>query len=329
MDVIRDWRAVPERFRGAHVAIGNFDGVHRGHQAVLAQCRADAAVRNAPAGALLFEPHPRAFFAPDKPFFRLTPLPLKLRLFGLLGLDFALVVPFDAGFAALTAEAFVREVIAGGLRAAQVIVGYDFYFGKGRQGSPADLVTAGGPFGFSVSVVQPVKDAAQGEPFSSSRARALLSRGSVGEAAEILGYRWRVRGRVGSGAGRGTALGFPTANLVLESGQTLRPGIYAVRVEEGDTRHDAIAYFGSSPTFGDGTPALEVMLFDFAGDLYGREIEVAFVAFLRADAAFPDASALQAQMDRDCADAREVLRRLAETDPMRAFPLGRALDDAG
>jgi riboflavin kinase/FMN adenylyltransferase len=322
MDIVRFWRDVPASLKGAVLAIGNFDGVHRGHQAVLHEAMRIAAFDGRRAGGVVFEPHPREFFTPDQPFFRLTPLPLKLELLEALGLDQTFVIPFDGGLSSLSAEGFATDVVATGLGASHVVVGHDFSFGKGRTGTTEGLAALGRTLGFGVDVVSPV--GASEIIFSSSRIREHLRAGEVREAAEQLGVWWRVRGRVGKGAGRGKGLGFPTLNLALDPGQDVRHGIYAMRVQHGGRRYHAAGYVGTSPTFGDSAPALEAYLLDFTGDLYGEEVEVDFIAFLRDDQTFASPEALAAQMRRDCADARAILARIDADDPMLRFPLGRA-----
>jgi riboflavin kinase/FMN adenylyltransferase len=306
MRIIHGSENVPAEARGAVLAIGNFDGVHRGHQVLIAAARDGGRRLGRPSGVILFEPHPRAFFEPGKPHFRLTPLPRKLELLAEQGIDLAVVLTFDAGLAELTAEDFIARVLVEGLGAAHIVIGYDFHFGKGRGGGPDTLRRAGEALGFGVTVVPKVAEA--GLVFSSGAIRAALARGDVKGAAEALGHWWRVAGKVIGGAHRGEGLGFPTANVALPSGTALRHGIYAVRVHVGSERHDGAAYLGTRPTFDDGEPMLEVFLLDFDGNLYGREIAVAFVDFVRADAAFPSVEALQAQMAEDCARAREILR---------------------
>jgi riboflavin kinase/FMN adenylyltransferase len=326
MDVVTGWRDVPRSTRDAVLAIGNFDGVHRGHQAVLGRAHALATAAGKRSGAVVFEPHPREFFAPDQPFFRLTPLPVKLELLAALGLDETFVIDFGAELSGLGAEAFATEVLAEGLGAAHVVVGHDFTYGKGRTGTPEGLEALGRTLGFGVDIVEPV--ALDGVIFSSSQVREHLRRGEIGEAAEQLGYWWRVQGRVEQGAGRGKGLGFPTVNLPLAEGQDIAHGIYAMRVEHRGRRYQAAGYVGARPTFGGGRPVLEAYLLDFSGDLYGEEIEVEFIARLRGDASFAGAEALAAQMQADCVEARSVLARLDAGDPMRRFPLGRALGHA-
>ena len=305
MRVVQGTGNVPSAARGAALAIGNFDGVHRGHQALIKATRAEALRLGAQAGAVVFEPHPREFFQPDKPHFRLTPLPLKLRLLGEFGLDVAVVLPFDASLAGLTADEFVARVIADQLGARQLVVGYDFRFGKGRGGDPEGLRRAGETLGFGVTIIGQVAEA--GEVFSSSAIRADLAQGDVRGAAEMLGWWWRVAGVVRGGAKRGTGMGFPTANIGLAPGTALAHGIYAVRVHREASSHAGAAYLGTRPTFDDGAPVLEVFLFDFNDDLYGREIEVEFIDFIRPDRRFDGMAALQTQMELDCAQARKIL----------------------
>jgi riboflavin kinase/FMN adenylyltransferase len=307
MQIVRGYQSVPESARGAVLAIGNFDGVHRGHQALLAAAVQEARRERRPAGVLMFEPHPRAFFQPDKPHFRLTSLPLKLKLLERYGLDLAVVLAFNQSLASLPAEAFIERVLVAGLGVRHVVVGYDFHFGKGRGGDPEMLRKAGERHGFGVTVVAQVAEA--GEVFSSSGVRAELALGDVAGAAEMLGHWWRVAGTVVSGARRGAGLGYPTANIALDPGTALAHGIYAVRVYIGSEAYQGTAYLGTRPTFDEGAPVLEVFLFDFDGDLYGRILEVEFIDFIRADRRFPDAEALKAQMDQDCAQARQILAR--------------------
>jgi len=306
MDVVRGWQNVPASAKGAVLAIGNFDGVHRGHQEVLRRALSIAEQEGRPAGAVLFEPHPIEFFAPEKPFFRLTPLPVKLELLSELGLDEAIVLDFDAELAALTAEDFTRKVIAEALGAHHIVVGYDFNFGKDRGGSAADLQRMGAELGFGVTVVEQVAEG--GTTYSSSRVREHLRLGEVRRAAEILGYWWRVCGPVEAGAGRGKGMGFPTVNLELHPSQDLAHGIYAVRVTVDGELHDAAGYLGKRPTFDSGAPKLEAYLLDFSGDLYGKTVEIHFVEHIREDRSFDSAEALAAQMEEDCKTIERVLR---------------------
>lgn len=305
MQILRGIDSVPASARGAAVAIGNFDGVHRGHQALLQATREAARKGSAAAGVILFEPHPREFFQPDRPHFRLTPLPLKLTLLERFGLDLAVVLRFDAALAALSAEAFIARILVEKLAVGHVIVGYDFRFGKGRGGDPETLQRAGAASGFEVTIVPQVAEG--GEVFSSGAIRAELGQGDVRGAAQMLGWWWRVIGEVRGGAKRGTGMGYPTANIGMTPGTALAHGIYAVRVHFDGERHAGAAYLGTRPTFDDGAPLLEVFLLDFDGNLYGREIEVEFIDFIRGDRRFDGMEALKAQMALDCEAARKVL----------------------
>jgi len=305
MRVIHGYEHIPAEARGAVLAVGNFDGVHRGHQALVERTIAKARELGKPAGALVFEPHPREFFAPDEPHFRLTAIEEKLSLFDALGFDVAIVLRFDAALAGLDAETFIRRVLVDALKVSHVVVGYHFFFGKGRAGTPETLRAAGEKYGFGVTIVAPVAEA--GDAFSSTAIRLHLAQGDIAGAARALGRWWRVHGRVVGGAKRGTGLGFPTANIPLRKGTALAHGIYAVRTYIDGTKIDGAAYLGTRPTFDNGMPVLEVFLFDFDGDLYGREIEVEFVAHIRDDRKFDTSEELVAQMENDCAMARKIL----------------------
>jgi riboflavin kinase/FMN adenylyltransferase len=319
---------LPAELRGASVAIGNFDGVHRGHQTLLGAAARSAAAAGRPFGVITFEPHPRTFFRPAEPVFRLSPPPLKARLLGALGTDFMVPLPFDAALAGLEAELFVERVIAAMVGAGHLVTGLDFHFGKGRRGN-ADLLRALGPrLGFTLSQVEQVTDPAGSAPFSSSAIRSALRHGGVAGAAHELGYWWSVLGTVTAGDGRGRTIGFPTANLVLEPGTDTRDGIYAVRVREAADpaprpARAGAAYIGSRPTFQGERRFLEVHLLDFSGDLYGRQLLVEFVAFIRPDRAFQDVAALTAQIARDCDSCARAVAINQLDDPMRAFSLGK------
>ncbi|MEO8667726.1 MAG: bifunctional riboflavin kinase/FAD synthetase [Bauldia sp.] len=310
---------VPATLSGSVVALGNFDGLHRGHLALLEAAIADARRIGIRALVLTFEPHPRDLFRPDTPVFRLTSPEAKLRLLSAIGIDAVVVIPFDQAFAALTAEQFVAQVLVGRLSAGVVAVGYNFHFGHGRTGSASFLVEAGARFGFPVSIIGPIagKD---GVPYSATRIRDALEAGDVAEANKMLGYRWFVTATVISGDRRGRELGFPTANLRLAGDCRLRHGIYAVRVGRADGGvFDGVASFGRRPTFDNGAPLLEACLFDFAGDLYGEELTVTFIDWIRPELRFESVDALVARMTEDAAAARRIL---AEAGP------GNALDQA-
>jgi riboflavin kinase / FMN adenylyltransferase len=311
--IVRDNADVPAALAGGIAAIGNFDGVHRGHQVVMAAAVARARALDRAALALTFEPHPRTFFRPQEPLFRLTDDAARLRLLAASGLDGALVLTFDAAFAALGAEEFVRTILVERLAIAGAVIGYNFHFGRGRAGSPAFLQEQGARHGFAVEVLPPLQH--QGRPVSSSAIRIALAEGRVAEATELLGHPWFVTGTVLHGEKRGRDLGFPTANIRLDPACGLRHGIYAVRVGHGLERHEGVASFGRRPTFDNGAPLLEVFLFDFAGDLYGETLDVAFVDWIRPEARFDSAEGLVRQMDEDAARARIALARAPDAFP--------------
>ena len=311
--VCRDGEPIPTALRGAVLAIGNFDGVHRGHQALLAAAREAARTLRRPCATLTFEPHPRAFFKPDEPLFLLTPEPVKLALFARNGLDGAFVRRFDQTFASLSAEVFVTQLLVGELGISGVVVGHDFHFGHRREGDPARLEELSRSHGVSCGVIPAVLDGDR--VVSSSSIRAALEHGDVRSANRLLGYRWFVRGEVRHGDKRGRTLGYPTANLRLRDDCRLRHGIYAVRALTEGEAFDAVASFGRRPTFDNGAPLLEVHLFDFAGDRYGRSLDVEFVDWIRAEERFEDVAALVARMDRDGARARAILAEAARPGP--------------
>jgi riboflavin kinase/FMN adenylyltransferase len=305
METVHGWQDVPGHLKGASLAIGTFDGVHRGHHAVLNAARAKAAEGGLPMGVMVFEPYPRMFFQPQKPFFRLTGLSRKLELLSAYGCGFTAVIPFDRTVAGLSAPDFVRIILAEAYGIKHASVGYNFFFGKGRGGNPGVLTELGRLHGFGVTVVEAQGD--EGEIFSSTRVRELLAEGDVAGAAELLGHYWRISGIVESGAGRGQNLGYPTANIRFEDGTTLKHGIYAVYAYADGKRLAGAAYLGTRPTFDAGLPLLETFLFDFDGDLYGKTLEIEFVAFVREDAKFRSPEMLTAQMAQDCAKARSLL----------------------
>ncbi len=312
--------ALPAELRGGVVAIGNFDGVHRGHMSVLERARDLAAQMDAPALALTFEPHPRSVFRPETPVFRLTPAPLKADLIRRAGFDAVVEQAFSRDFARLSAEDFVRGVLVEGLGIAHVVTGFDFHFGKDRQGGPAYLMDAGVRLGFGVTLVDAFRDEGA-EVVSSSRIRDLLARGEAAEAAGLLGYRYAVETEVTHGDKRGRTLGYPTANMALPPETELRYGIYAVRLQRADgTLHDGVASFGRRPTVdADGAPLLETYVFDFSGDLYGETCRVFLFGFLRGEEKFDGLDPLVAQMKRDEAEARALL---AGVRPLSAIDAG-------
>ena len=309
-----DLSDLPDRLRGGTVAIGNFDGVHRGHRAVLDAARGGPQ----PVVALTFEPHPRTFFGREA-VFRLTPAPMKARVMAALGLDGLIIARFDATLSSMGADTFIDEVIVSRLAARHVAVGESFSFGRGRSGRAAGLVAAGARRGFTVSLVPPVSDG--DGVVSSSRIRAHLAEGALDHAAALLGYRYTVEAPIVHGEKRGRTMNYPTANQSLEPENRLRHGVYAVRIKIDGTWRGGVASFGRRPTFDNGRPLLETYVFDFEGDLYGRVLPVTFVRFLRPELKFDGMDALVAQMDRDSAEARAAI---ADTSPLS--PLDAALN---
>jgi riboflavin kinase/FMN adenylyltransferase len=314
MKIFRHYRDVPDSCRGAGVAIGNFDGVHLGHQALIVRARAVADKLQAPLGVLAFEPHPQEFFRPDAECFRLTPFRTKARLLAKQGVEIVYAIPFDAEMANRTADEFVRDVLVTGLGVRAVIIGADFRFGKGRAGDAAFLTEAGRRYRFAVEVFNTV-GAHGAQKISSSEIRAALANGRPEEAAKLLGHFWTIEARVEHGDGRGRELGFPTANLRLDG--YLKPafGVYAVRAtilenELPAGTYRGVANIGIRPMFPTDTPLLEVCLFDFFGDLYGKQLAVELVAWLRPEMAFDSVDALKMQMRRDSEAAHTALSHM-------------------
>jgi riboflavin kinase/FMN adenylyltransferase len=304
----------PGALAGAVIAIGNFDGVHRGHRAVIAAARERAAALARKTAALTFVPHPRLFLRPQDKLFQLSSERDKLRLLAATGLDGAIVMTFDAALAGTSAEEFVERILVGRLGIGGAAIGFDFHFGKNRTGSPDFLAAQGARLGFAVDIVPPLED--EGRPVSSGAVRAALSQGKVVEATELLGAPWFASGEVIHGEKRGRALGFPTANLRLDPACGLKHGIYAVRVGVGNKRFDGVASFGRRPTFDNGAPLLEVFLFDFDGDLYGELIDVAFIGWIRHEQKFESVETLLRHMQGDAAQARDALARAGNAFPV-------------
>ncbi|MCM8732967.1 bifunctional riboflavin kinase/FAD synthetase [Azospirillum sp. A1-3] len=310
MRLYRHTADLPAEERGAVVALGNFDGVHRGHQTVIGTAQRLAAEMGVPSAVVTFEPHPRSVFRPDDPPFRLTPFRVKTRHIEALGVDQLIVCHFDDSFRHKTAQAFVDEVLIAGLGVRHVVCGYDFLFGHKRSGDPAFLQKAGRAQGFGVTEVGPVSDE-QGGVYSSTRVRDALTAGRPREAAFVLGHSWEIEGRVVHGDQRGRTIGFPTANIEL--GEYLRPafGVYAVRAgidRAGETVWlPGVANLGARPTV-DGTVArLEAHLFDVDLDLYDLHLRVQMIDFLRPEMKFPSFDVLKDQIVKDAAAARAVL----------------------
>lgn len=329
MRIFRHSSDLPDAAQGSVIAIGNFDGVHRGHQVVIGEAVRRARAAGRPSAVLTFEPHPRRFFRPDTPPFLLTRLRTKARVIAALGVDNLFVLRFNAAIAGLSAEAFIDQVLVGDLRASQVVVGYDFVFGQGRRGSPDLLRDRLASKGVMAYVMPPVA-APHAEPdgesegliYSSTGVRDALRAGDPRAAARLLGRPFEIEGRVRRGDARGRLLGFPTANIWL--GDHLRPalGVYAVRarVDERDSGATltGVANLGMRPTFGGAEPRLEVHLFDFQGDLYGRRLCVELIDFLRPEHKFDGIDALKAQIAADVVAAKAALA------PRPSKPAGRA-----
>jgi riboflavin kinase/FMN adenylyltransferase len=310
MRILRHFDEVPLALRGAVTAIGNFDGVHRGHQALIAEARRQADQRKSPLAVLAFEPQPQEYFHPDRDAFRLTPLRSKARLLAELGVDVLFALPFDAEMARRTPQQFALQVLGRGLGVGAVVVGRDFIFGKGRSGDLATLSYLGEMEGFAVTAFDTVE--AGGEKISSTRIRTLLKEAKPQEAARLLGHAFAIEARVEHGDARGREMGFPTANM--HPVQVIAPafGVYAVRVsildnEQVTGRHDGVANFGIRPMYRTEVPLLETHLFDFDGDLYGRYLSVELIHWLRPEAKFSSLDALVAQIGADAASARNLL----------------------
>ncbi|MDE2501063.1 MAG: bifunctional riboflavin kinase/FAD synthetase [Alphaproteobacteria bacterium] len=311
MRIFRHIADVPEAYKGAVVAIGNFDGVHLGHQALIGEAAYHAAERGAPLAVLAFEPCPQEFFRPGGEPFRLTPFRAKTHLIANLGADVMYALAFDAEMAHRSAQDFVLDVLVKGLGVGCVVVGSDFRFGRGRAGDAAVLSYMGEMEGFGTVIFDHVKAGAD-EKISSTGIRMALKSGKPDEAARLLGHPFVIEGRVEHGDGRGREFGFPTANMHL--GSYLRPafGIYAVRIAvlEDDkvvSRHDGVANLGIRPMYESAEPLLESFLFDFDGDLYGKHLAVELIAYLRPEAKFAGVEALKVQIGLDIAAAKAAL----------------------
>ena len=305
---LSDFASLSPHLRGGVVAIGNFDGVHRGHQIVLEKALELASALSKPAIVLTFEPHPRTAFQPDQPVFRLTPPRLKAEILSAMGFNAVIEQTFTRDFASISADDFVHEILVGGLGAEHIVTGFDFHFGKNRQGGPAFLMAAGAREGFKVTLVDAFRDES-GSVVSSSRIRDCLAESDAAAAASLLGYRYLVEAPVIEGKKLGRTLGYPTANMQLAPETRLAHGIYAVRFRRADgTIRDGVASFGRRPTvISNGAPLLETFVFDFDGDLYGETCAVSFFGFLRPELKFSGLDALMVQMKRDEEEARALL----------------------
>lgn len=314
MKVFKGYTQIPDECRGSAAALGNFDGIHPGHIAVIDEARREAGKRGAPLSVIAFEPHTREFFQPDAPAFRLTSCMSKARVLEALGVDIFFVLPFDKNMAQESAEDFIRQILVERLGIAHVVIGADFQFGRDRQGNADVLRQVGEPLGLTSTAIDlVVEEGTPGSPsvYSSTQIRGALRRGNIARAAEGLGRPWAMDGIVVEGDKRGRTIGFPTANVHM--GHYIQPalGVCAVRVEIRDGPfaglYDGVANIGNRPTFDKKGVVLEVHLFDFDGDIYGQEIFVYFIDYIRPERKFDGLESLKTQIKADCATAREIL----------------------
>ena len=309
MNILRHFEDVPAAQRGGVYALGNFDGVHLGHQQVIKSAQKMAAEMNAPMGLLVFEPHPLQFFFPDRGFFRLTSFRSKAMVLQSLGVDILAALPFDASMAERQPADFVMDVLVNGLHASHIVVGYDFRFGKGRAGDTTVLQYMGEMEGFGVTVVDEVTDGK--ETYSSTRIRELLAEGDARGAAKLLGRPWSIETQVIKGDQRGRTIGFPTANLSLVGHVEPAYGVYAVKatIEDGEFAGDylGVANLGKRPTFDKKDVLLEVHIFDFDGDIYGAHIKASLIEFIRPERKFDGLDSLKAQISIDSVKAKQIL----------------------
>ena len=312
MRIVRDYSFVAPEDRGASAAIGNFDGVHLGHQSVIDMARAQAQAIAAPLGLVTFEPHPRQYFAPNAPAFRLMGREARANRLAKLGVERLYELNFNAALAGLSPRDFAQDVIADGLGLKHVVVGADFCFGKGRSGTAQDLQAFGAEMGFGVSIATLLSGSA-GE-VSSTAIRTALAEGRPRDAATMLGHWHRIEGEIIGGEQRGRQLGYPTANMSIDGLHPPRFGVYAVLIDILNGPHagqyHGAASIGVRPMFNGERPNLETFIFDFSGDLYGADASVALIDYLRPEARFDGLPALIAQMDADCAKARSILAAL-------------------
>lgn len=316
MRLIRYYGEVPASLKGGVIALGNFDGLHLGHQAVIGEAVRLARAKGAPAAVMTFEPHPRLFFQPEQEPFRLSPFRIKARLIEAMGVDYLYVQTFDREFSQRSAENFVEEILVKGLGISHVVVGFDYVFGHARRGNVALLHEMARRHNFSVTAVAEKRNGADGPAagtrYSSSNIRAFLKEGRCREAAQLLGRYWEIEGRVEHGDQRGRFMGFPTANLPHRDYLHPKRGVYAVRagIDRGAATlwRDAIANFGYRPTFNKKDLLLEVHLFDVDEDLYHKHLRVALIEYIRPEMKFDGLEAIKAQIARDCVQARAILQ---------------------
>jgi len=311
MRIFRHYEDLPPEVKGGAVAIGNFDGVHLGHQEVIGEAGWIAKAHRIPWVVLTFEPHPRMVFMPDQDPFRITPFRIKSRHVEALDVDHLVVLQFDKEFASRTAEDFIKDVLVDGLAAKHVVCGYDFYFGAKRQGNPDMLLHKGREHGFGFTCVNPVTDTS-GVVYSSTRVRDYLNQGKPREAWDIIASPFEIEGRVIEGDQRGRTIGFPTCNVELHEYLKPKLGVYAIRagIDHGTHTiwHDGVANIGTRPTFDKRDILLEAHLFDFEGDLYGKHLRVALIDFIRPEQKFQGLDEIKTQIAKDCISAQEILK---------------------
>lgn len=322
MRIFRHTAGIPDSARGGTIAIGNFDGVHRGHQAVIGEALRVARERNVPMGVVTFDPHPRRYFRPEEPPFQLTPMRGKVRQLRGIGVDTLQIIHFDEEVSQAPAEDFVDRVIVNGLSACHVSVGYDFVFGKGRGGDVGLLKQMSETHGFGLSVIDPVTED-EGTVYSSTQIRECLRSADPNGAANLLGRLWEIEGRVQSGDQRGREIGFPTANVSMDDYVEPAHGVYAVwaGIEVGGitTWHPGCANLGLRPTFDKNEVMLETYIFDFADDIYNQLMRVALVDYIRPEKKFESVSQLREQIALDSKAARTLLESIEPGD-LRAPP---------
>ncbi len=324
MKFYRHYTDIPDHARGGSVALGNFDGVHRGHRAVLTAAARWAKHLVAPLGVVTFDPHPRRFFRPQEPPFQITPLSIKTRILGDMGVDVVYALPFDDALSQQSPAVFVDEILLAGLGVRCVVTGEDFMFGQGRRGTITELAALAAKRGFDYEAV-PVRHQASGPPYASTHIRECLRAGNMKQAAALLGRVWEVEGVVEKGEGRGRHIGFPTANICIADSIHPAAGVYAVWVAlsspadkqqyEKQKWHPGVANYGRRPTFGSSAPVLEVHILDDDADLYGQSLRVAFIDFIRSERRFADSAELRQQIDLDCQKARTILAQHAPGTP--------------
>jgi riboflavin kinase/FMN adenylyltransferase len=317
MQILTSYEDVPDTFQNAHLAIGNFDGLHVGHRRVIEGVRQVSKHEDAPWGVLMFDPSPRKFFSKSSEFNRIMSLTRRSKILEKLGASVVFALPFDTKIAAMTDDEFVQTVLTDGLNVASVSIGYDFCFGKNRMGNATTMNELGAKFGFGVQVAPKVSTDSSTEitdKVSSTDIRRLIGDGKVSEAASLLTDYWTVEAKVEHGEKRGRTIGFPTANLYLHEFVTPKIGVYAVWVRcPGDsTWRKGVANYGRTPTTGERSPLLEVHILGFDGDIYGQDVEIGFVEFIRDEEKFDSFQDLVAQIAKDRDTAESLLKTVSQ-----------------